>query len=74
MGETANTLHEAFFEQANKTPQQVAVTDSLRKLSYSELASQVRFLAKHLIEQGYGKTSIIGIYSDTIANHSGFQG
>ena len=55
-------LHELFYEQAEKTPDSVAVVDGDRSLTYAELADQARTLANFLRKEGVTEDAVVPIF------------
>ncbi|MCP5050261.1 MAG: AMP-binding protein, partial [bacterium] len=55
------TIHQLFEEQADKTPDRIAVTHKGESLTYSQLNSQSYQLALHLPEQGVESESIVAL-------------
>ena len=55
-------VHEAFEAQADRTPDEVALVDGARSLTYRELDRRANHLAKALIAQGAQPDQMIGIY------------
>ncbi len=55
------TLHQLFEEQANKTPDAIAVSFKNQTLSYKELNTYANKLALYLQNKGIGKESIVGV-------------
>ncbi|WP_226438606.1 condensation domain-containing protein, partial [Rhodococcus yananensis] len=58
---TAGTLPSAFDEQVQRSPEAPAVVSDDRSLSYSEFASRVNRLARHLIAVGVGPESTVAL-------------
>ncbi|WP_051010663.1 non-ribosomal peptide synthetase [Paenibacillus riograndensis] len=58
------TIHELFEEQADRTPDQLAVVCGGQALTYSELNEQANSLASVLREKGVGAEAIVGIMAD----------
>ncbi len=54
-------IHELFEEQAEKTPDKVAVVAADKTLTYRELNEEANRIAHSLIEAGIGKGDIVGI-------------
>ncbi len=54
--------HELFAQQAERTPEAVAVTYKGVSLTYGELDERSRRLSRYLAEAGVGKESRVGIY------------
>lgn len=55
------TLHGLVFEQAARTPDRVAAVDHTSRLTYAELASRTRRLARHLRAAGVGPGVAVGL-------------
>ena len=55
-------IHEQIEEQAEKTPEAVAVVYGEQRLSYRELNEKAERLARYLAEAGVGVESRVGIY------------
>jgi amino acid adenylation domain-containing protein len=58
---TDKTLHQLFEEQAERTPQAIAVEQGEHSLSYAELNRRANQLAHHLRHQGAGTDQLIGL-------------
>jgi amino acid adenylation domain-containing protein len=58
------SLHHLIEEQVARTPEQVAVVDDERQLSYRELNSRANQLAHHLRLLGVGPESLVAIYME----------
>jgi amino acid adenylation domain-containing protein/non-ribosomal peptide synthase protein (TIGR01720 family) len=54
-------LHELFSEQAARTPDATAVVFEGTRLSYAELDARSNQLAHHLVAQGVGQESLVGL-------------
>jgi amino acid adenylation domain-containing protein len=54
-------IHELFEEQANRTPDAIAVEFEEQRLTYSELNIRANQLAHHLISFGVGPERLVGI-------------
>jgi len=54
-------IHELFEEQAEQTPDAIAITHEGNSLSYSELNRRANQLARHLISKGVGPDQLVGI-------------
>lgn len=54
-------IHELFEEQAEKTPEKVAVVASDKKLTYRELNEEANRIAHSLMEKGVGRGDIVGL-------------
>ena len=59
--EVAITLPELFFQQADATPDAVAVLSGRTELTYGRLAQQVRQLSGYLQDQGIGNEVPVGV-------------
>ncbi|MFJ5987028.1 amino acid adenylation domain-containing protein [Lentzea sp. NPDC092896] len=57
-------LHKGFFEQAEKTPDAVAVISAARTLTYGELAAEASTVAAELVRRGHGPGSLVGVVMD----------
>ena len=57
----ATSLHQAFFTQANKTPNNICLVDDNIKLSYRLLKLAIEELAYQLQQQGV-KKSVVSLY------------
>jgi amino acid adenylation domain-containing protein len=55
------TVHEAFQEQARRTPDRIAVTFGGARLSYAELNRRANALAHRLVEAGVAPQSTVGV-------------
>ncbi|MEH2448299.1 MAG: amino acid adenylation domain-containing protein [Nostoc sp.] len=55
-------IHHLFEEQAERTPNNIAVTFSDQKLTYDELNARANQMAHYLQKLGVGKEVIVGIY------------
>ncbi len=60
----ANAAHEVFSQQAQKTPNNLALIGHDVKISYQELEEISNQLAHYLGEQGIGKNDVVAIYAD----------
>ncbi|WP_206507332.1 non-ribosomal peptide synthetase [Streptomyces chrestomyceticus] len=60
----ARLIHEAFAEQAARTPDAVAVRDAGRTLTYAGLAARSHQLAHHLVGLGAGPGTLVGVCAD----------
>ncbi|WP_441249545.1 amino acid adenylation domain-containing protein [Kitasatospora sp. McL0602] len=60
----ARTLHRIFDEQAARTPDSVAVSDSSRRLTFAELAERSNRLAHHLVAAGVRPGVLTGVCLD----------
>jgi amino acid adenylation domain-containing protein len=60
----AHTLHELIQEQAERTPDAVAVESGSRRISYRELDLAARGFARTLGERGVGARSPVGVWCD----------
>ncbi len=58
-------LHELFRQQAERTPDNLAVADVSQKLTFKELDEKTDLLARYLQKQGVEVDSIVGIYMDS---------
>jgi amino acid adenylation domain-containing protein len=56
------TIHSLFFEQAERTPDAIAIIDEQDELTYRQLCAYVRSLARRLSDFGAGPNRRIGIY------------
>ena len=56
------TIHQLFEEQAEKTPDKIAVVFDEEKLTYKELNERSNQLAHYLIEQGVKPDDLVAIY------------
>ena len=54
-------IHQLFQEQAEKTPDAVALIDGDQRITYRELNRQANRLARHLLERGAGAEVLVGI-------------
>ncbi len=54
-------IHELFEEQAERTPDKVAVVAADKKVTYRELNEEANRIAHSLIEKGIGKGDIVGL-------------
>lgn len=66
--EKHETISERFIRIVKKFPERVAVSDSTKNLTYSQLYAQSCSLAKKLIENGIGKENIVAIIMDRTAD------
>ncbi|HWR62417.1 MAG TPA: condensation domain-containing protein, partial [Clostridia bacterium] len=55
------TVHELFEEQAERTPEQIALVYGNESLTYKELNERANKLAWHLIKKGVGPDEIVGV-------------
>ena len=55
------TLHELFEKRAEKTPDNIAVKDAKRSLTYGELNAFANRLAHLLIDRGVGRETLVGL-------------
>ncbi len=62
------TLHELFEEQAQRTPNAVAVEFEGAQLSYSEFNARTNQLARHLKSQGVGPNTLVGLFHERSLN------
>lgn len=62
-----NTICQIFREQAKKTPNNVAVIDGRKEISFKDLDEQSDDLAGFIVEKGYGKDTIISLLLDSSA-------
>lgn len=58
----ATSLHQAFFTQANKTPNSICIIDGKTKLSYRLLKLAIEELAIQLQQQGVKQKSVVSLY------------
>jgi amino acid adenylation domain-containing protein len=58
------TVHELFEEQAQRTPEAVAVEFEGVRLSYRELNEQTNQLARHLKALGVGPDTLVGLFHE----------
>ncbi len=58
----AVSIHETFLEQAERTPNAMAVRHASGNLTYDELKAQVICLANHIAQQVSGNECLIGLY------------
>ncbi len=58
----ARTLHELISFHARHTPERIAVTYEQQRLTYDELERRSNQLAHHLMGQGVGVESLVGLY------------
>ena len=58
------TLPQLFAQQAEATPEQMAVVCGMRRLTYRELLAESRQIAARLREQGAGADTLIGLYTE----------
>jgi amino acid adenylation domain-containing protein len=54
-------IHQLFEEQAERTPDHIAVVFEAEQLTYAELNAQANQLARHLQAQGTGPNALVGI-------------
>ncbi|MBO5957040.1 MAG: amino acid adenylation domain-containing protein, partial [Bacteroidales bacterium] len=54
-------IHELFEEQAERTPDKIALVAVDKKVTYKELNEEANRIANALIEQGIGKGDIVGL-------------
>lgn len=57
-------VHELFTEQAERTPDRIALVAGSEELTYKELDKKSDSLAQRLIEQGITKEKVVGAYLD----------
>ncbi|MEU9853530.1 amino acid adenylation domain-containing protein [Streptomyces sp. NPDC047974] len=57
----ARTLHRLFDERAAATPDSVAVSDGVRRLTFAELAARANRLAHHLVAAGVRPGTLTGV-------------
>jgi amino acid adenylation domain-containing protein len=62
--ESEQLLHELFAEQAQRTPDQIALVLEDKVLTYSELNARASRLAQHLCELGVGPETLVGIFME----------
>ncbi|WDE02123.1 non-ribosomal peptide synthase/polyketide synthase [Thalassomonas actiniarum] len=55
-------IHELFTEQAAKTPESIALVFGDKALSYRELNEKANRLSHHLMAQGVGAETLVGLY------------
>ena len=55
------SVHELFEEQADRSPEAIAVVEEDRQLSYHEVNSRSNALAHCLIEQGVTRSGVVGL-------------
>ncbi|WP_281558221.1 non-ribosomal peptide synthase/polyketide synthase [Thalassomonas sp. RHCl1] len=55
-------IHELFAEQAGRTPDDIALVFADDALSYRELNEKANRLAHHLMAQGIGEETLVGLY------------
>jgi amino acid adenylation domain-containing protein len=60
----APTVIELFEEQVERTPDAPAVSDERTRLNYRELNGRANQLARHLLEQGVGPETVVGVCMD----------
>jgi amino acid adenylation domain-containing protein len=58
------SIHQLIEEQVARTPEQIAVVDGERQLSYRELNSRANQLAHHLRILGVGPETLVAIYME----------
>ena len=56
------TIHSLFEEQAEKTPDSIAVIDGERRICYSELNQQANQIARALLQKGTAVENIVGVH------------
>ena len=57
-------LHELFSEQADRTPEAVAVVSASQQLTYGQLNTSSDLMARHLRTLGVGPEVIVGVHLD----------
>src|SRR5262249_26054510 len=57
----AQVLHEIFEAQSDRTPDQIAVIDGARRITYSDLDRRANQLAHFLRARGISRGSLVGI-------------
>ncbi len=55
------SLHEEFTQQAERTPDAIALVFGERELSYRELEEEANRLARYLMSRGAGRETLVGI-------------
>jgi amino acid adenylation domain-containing protein len=55
-------LHELVLEQAERTPEAVAVDSAAGSLTYGELARRAELLGRHLAVRGVGPEVVVGVF------------
>ncbi|ABX04504.1 amino acid adenylation domain [Herpetosiphon aurantiacus DSM 785] len=60
-------LHELFQQQAQRTPQNIAIITADQRLSYAELEQQSNQIAHYLCGLGVGPNSLVGIHLERSA-------
>ncbi|MCX5206935.1 amino acid adenylation domain-containing protein [Streptomyces sp. NBC_00237] len=57
-------VHELFSEQAQRTPEATVLVDATSQLTYAQLEFKANQLAHHLVAQGVGPGSIVGVLAE----------
>ncbi len=57
-------IHQLIEHQVERTPQAIAIRFQDEQLTYSELNARANQLSRHLIEQGVGPGSLVGVYME----------
>ena len=64
-------IHELFAEQAERTPEQIALVGEGRQLSYRELNRRANQLGHYLRGLGVGPEVVVGIVSGAVGGDGG---
>ncbi len=62
-------ISEALFRNAYYSPQQLAIVDGHRSLTYSEFHKRVNRLSRYLLQQGIGKGDLVALSCGSRAEH-----
>lgn len=60
----SQTLHEAFFEQVKRTPNNICIIDNDFFLTYRQVKNLIIHLSHDLYQQGIKEGDVVGIYCD----------
>jgi fatty-acyl-CoA synthase len=62
-------INEALFRNAQYAPQQLAIVDRRRSLTFREFHARVNRLARYLLQQGIGKSDLVALSCGSRAEH-----
>ncbi|WP_371478781.1 amino acid adenylation domain-containing protein [Kitasatospora sp. NBC_00315] len=60
--DSARTVHEVFEERVTAAPEATALVFEETSVSYRELNARANRLARHLVERGVGRGSVVGVF------------